>query len=56
MNTRRYPRTTNEAFQRTAEYGCAIERPLTTGDKAVTVACIFAALYLAVFFISEWLK
>ncbi len=26
MNTRRYPRTLNEAFPRTAEYGCAIER------------------------------
>ena len=56
MNTRRYPRTMNEAFQRTAEYGCAIERPLTTGDKAVTVACIGASLYLAVFFIVEWLS
>lgn len=55
MNTRRYPRTMNEAFQRTAEYGCAIERPLTTGDRAVTVACIFASLYLAGLFLWEWL-
>lgn len=25
--TRTFPRTLNEAFSRTAEYGCAIERP-----------------------------
>ena len=27
MQTRKHPRTLNEAFPRTAEYGCAIERP-----------------------------
>ena len=27
MNTRKYPRSTMEAFPNTAEYGCAIERP-----------------------------
>lgn len=27
MNTRRHPRTIKEAFPKTAEYGCAIERP-----------------------------
>lgn len=27
MNTRTFPRTTNEAFRNTAEYGAAIERP-----------------------------
>jgi hypothetical protein len=26
MQTRQYPRTLNEAFPRTAEYGCAVER------------------------------
>lgn len=27
MNTRTFPRTLNQAFPRTAEYGAAIERP-----------------------------
>ena len=27
MNTRKYPRTMNEAFPRTVEYACAIDRP-----------------------------
>jgi hypothetical protein len=26
MNTRQYPRTMNEAFPRTADYACALER------------------------------
>lgn len=26
MTARRHPRTTGEAFPRTAEYGCAVER------------------------------
>lgn len=31
MNTRKYPRTLNEAFPHGAEYGCAIERPTRSG-------------------------
>lgn len=27
MDTRKWPRTMNEAFPRSAEYGCAIEQP-----------------------------
>lgn len=26
MNTRQYPRTLNEAFPKTADYACAVER------------------------------
>ena len=29
MNTRRYPRTMNDAFKTGPEYGCSIERPRT---------------------------
>ena len=27
MHTRRYPRTLDEAFPRSADYACAVERP-----------------------------
>lgn len=27
MNTRKYPRTMQEAFPRTVEYACAVDRP-----------------------------
>lgn len=33
MNTRKYPRTMNEAFTKTAEYGAAIERPARTNYR-----------------------
>lgn len=44
MNNRKYPRTLNEAFPRTAEYACTIERPtryaLRTWPR-VLVAIVF---------------
>lgn len=43
MNTRMFPRTTNEAFRNTAEYGCAIERP-RKADKAVNWILALAAI------------
>ncbi len=55
MNTRRYPRSTLEAFPRTAEYGAAIERPYHKGDRAVAIALICAAVYLIGLAIWEWL-
>ena len=55
MNTRRYPRTMNEAFSRTAEYGCAIEKPYHRGDRAVAIALAGAAVYMIVFAVVEWL-
>lgn len=41
MQTRRYPRTLNEAFTRTAEYGAAIERPVPLWDRVggIVLAC-----------------
>ena len=51
MNTRRFPRTMDEAFPRGAQYGCAIEKPVTTGERVADVvfaafigACLAAAL------------
>lgn len=38
MNTRKYPRTMDEAFPHGAEYGCAIERPETSGEKLAGIA------------------
>lgn len=45
MNTRRYPRTLNEAFPKTPDYACAIERDrrfydeTSAGHRFVTRLC-----------------
>ena len=56
MNTRKYPRTSAEAFPFGPEYGCAIERPMDKGDKLVMVACIAASVFMGILFIAEYLK
>lgn len=43
MNSRKYPRTLNEAFTRTAEYGAAIERPAPRNHR-ISLWVIAAAL------------
>lgn len=43
--TRRHPRTMAEAFPRTAQYGCAIIRPLPRA-RWLDVACWCAAVAL----------
>lgn len=45
MNTRTFPRTMNQAFPRTAEYGCAIERPapMFARSRAASAAIGYAA-------------
>ena len=43
MNTRQFPRTTNEAFPKTANYGCAIERT-RPADRAVNWALFVGAI------------
>lgn len=49
MNTRRYPRTLNEAFPHGAEYGCAIERPIDKPDYIVVWASLIClAVWLGV--------
>lgn len=52
MNTRTYPRTLNEAFPKTADYGCAIERR-RPADRAVNwaLAAGVVAVILAICFL-----
>lgn len=55
MTTRKYPRTTNEAFQNTMEYGAAIEKPhkaWNLADKVMIGVSIlaFAVVILDIFF------
>lgn len=56
MNTRKYPRTLNEAFPRTAEYACTIERParyaLRTWPRVLVaiVVCVGVTMLLGMAF------
>ena len=56
MNTRKYPRTINEAFPRTVEYASALERParysLRTWPRVLVaiVVCIGVTLLLGMAF------
>lgn len=52
MNTRSYPRTTNEAFHKTAQYGCAIEKPKSRAYSVLNLvyAIAIVALVLAIAF------
>lgn len=52
MNTRRYPRSLNEAFPHGAEYGAAIERP-RTGHRVANWTMVAAFAYLVALFIWE---
>lgn len=53
MNTRTYPRTMNEAFQRTTEYACAVERPVDKEDRAVLWGCAVAAVVVILVLLAE---
>jgi len=53
---KRHPRTLNEAFPKTAEYGCAIEKParwhLDPADRLVVrtaIACLLALAAILAF-------
>ena len=50
MSTSRFPRTTNEAFRHTAEYGCAIERPPEKRYQVLIGCLILGVAYAALFF------
>lgn len=56
MNPRRHPRTLNEAFPRTAEYACALDRParysLRTWPRVILaiVCCVVITLMIAAAF------
>jgi hypothetical protein len=49
---RRHPRTIVEAFPRTCEYACAVERPYSTRmdwqDRLVVAACLVALIVAVV--------
>ena len=47
MNTRKFPRTSAEAFPIGAEYGCAIERPPHPYPRTLWVTMAVAVVYLA---------
>jgi hypothetical protein len=50
MNKMKYPRTLNEAFPKTVEYGAAIEIHVaqhSTGDKVIRVLALIALIVLA---------
>ena len=53
MNTRTYPRTLNEAFPRTVEYACAVERPSDRADRIVMWGCGIAAIALLLVLLLE---
>jgi hypothetical protein len=49
MNKMKYPRTMNEAFPKTVEYGAAIEIHVaqhSTGDKVIRVLALVALVVL----------
>jgi len=56
MTTRKYPRTMNEAFPRTVEYACALDRParyrLSTWPRicVAIVCCIGITMLIAASF------
>lgn len=54
MNTRKFPRTSAEAFPTGAEYGAAIEKP-STGHRAAYWTMGFAIVYLIGLAVWEWL-
>ncbi len=47
MNTRKYPRSMNEAFHQTAEYASAIERARRSGS-IVTVSSVVAFIAMII--------
>ena len=55
MNTRRFPRTMNEAFPRTAAYANAFERHDDHSDLIVLIACAACGIALVCFAVIGWL-
>lgn len=50
MTERKYPRTINEAFSNTMEYGAAIEKPykgLNTVDKVMIAVSVVSLIVVA---------
>lgn len=57
MNTRRYPRTSVQAFPQTTEYACAIEKYVRSFDEWLDILCWCGAivLFAAAFSAPYWL-
>lgn len=55
MNTRKYPRTLNEAFGPYASSDFTDETPMPTSDKIVVVVSLIALVAVAVMAIVGWL-
>ena len=54
-NTQESTRALAEAFPRGAEYGCAIEKPATTGERVIDAAlAVFIGVCLAAALVSWW--
>jgi hypothetical protein len=47
LNTRRFPRTLNEAFPGSPEYAASVERPIDKEDRLVLRASVVVACVLA---------
>lgn len=55
MNTRRYPRSTAEAFPTGPQYGCAIEKPYHSWEPAAGYAlAIVIGVSLAAALVKWW--
>lgn len=55
MNSRKFPRTMDEAFPHGPQYGCAIEKPVTTGERITDAAfAAFIGICLAAALVSWW--
>jgi hypothetical protein len=52
MNTRKYPRTSAEAFPTGPEYGCAIEKP-SNGHRAAYWTIAFGLVYVIAWVVWE---
>lgn len=48
-NTRKYPRTSTEAFPKTTDYACSLERPCSKNSNLVS-ACKYLGITLVVTF------
>lgn len=55
MTTRKFSRTMNEAFPKTADYGCSVTRS-RNDDKTILWGCGVIAVVLVLMVIAGWLE
>ena len=56
MNTRKFPRTMDEAFPHGINYGCSIERRDTTGDALMRIVFALVAGIGGAAMLVHWLS